>query len=367
MAHVTRCPYCGSVWLLPDAKTAQSGPVKCAECHHNFDATCDLLEVPDDMFSEQDYRELTQEESYPKSALARDSSVTDSEPRILTPPVIPPQPAQPFIQPAVPATQPVAAAETAGTAGQQPQSPGAGSTTPPPIRPVPDENRKDPSLGDLGSLKKAVGGLPDKTVPQPAEPPQTMQRPIAARPDFDRPRMQRHESSGHSGLSIPLLILLLILTAAVAAVVFNQKIIRKVPQSDQLFSRVCRTVPCPGYCFEDIEAFSVTRSTLRALDAEHQYLLEATLTNTSSVEQKLPNLKVAFLDGAGEALLRRTVSPEEYLEAPTSGKRQKGLPAGKALTVRFTLTSSVAPSRSVVTPSYDEVKSIPEPSAKSEQ
>jgi len=357
MAHVTRCPYCGSVWLLPDAKTAQSGPVKCAECHHSFDATCDLLEVPDDMFSEQDYREMTLEESYPKSALAQDSSVTDSEPRILTPPVIPPQPTQPFIQPAVPATRPIAAAEPAGAPNQQHQFHDAGSIIPPPIRPIPDEGRKDPSLGDLGSLKRTVSSQPDKTFPQPAEPPRTVQRPLATRPDFDRPRTQRHEFSGNSGLSVSLMLLLLILVVAVAAVIFNQKVIRKYPQSDQLFSRICRTVPCPGYCFEDIEAFSVTRSTLRALDAEHQYLLEATLTNTSSVAQKLPNLKVEFLDGAGEALLRRTVSPEEYLEAPASGKRQNGLPGGKALTVRFTLTSSVAPSRSVVAPNYHEVKS----------
>ena len=68
MAHVTRCPYCGTVWLLPDAITAERGPVKCAECRHSFDATCDMLEVPDNMFPDQVPQEQTDYGSFPPSS-----------------------------------------------------------------------------------------------------------------------------------------------------------------------------------------------------------------------------------------------------------------------------------------------------------
>ena len=50
MAYVTRCPYCGSVWLMPDKETADRTPVKCPDCNHSFDATCSLTAVPDSLF-----------------------------------------------------------------------------------------------------------------------------------------------------------------------------------------------------------------------------------------------------------------------------------------------------------------------------
>ena len=49
-AFVTRCPYCGAVWRLPDRDTAERGPVRCSACQHSFDATCHLLEVPQERF-----------------------------------------------------------------------------------------------------------------------------------------------------------------------------------------------------------------------------------------------------------------------------------------------------------------------------
>ncbi len=50
MVFVTRCPYCGTVWLLPDRETAERGPVKCSACLHSFDATSDMLQVSEDLF-----------------------------------------------------------------------------------------------------------------------------------------------------------------------------------------------------------------------------------------------------------------------------------------------------------------------------
>ena len=53
MAYVTRCPYCGAVWLLPNKETAEAAPVKCSKCLKCFDATRDLLCVPDALFPQQ--------------------------------------------------------------------------------------------------------------------------------------------------------------------------------------------------------------------------------------------------------------------------------------------------------------------------
>ena len=51
MAYVTRCPYCGSVWLMPDKETADRTPVKCPDCNHSFDATCSLTADKKEPFS----------------------------------------------------------------------------------------------------------------------------------------------------------------------------------------------------------------------------------------------------------------------------------------------------------------------------
>lgn len=50
MVFVTRCPYCGCVWRLPDRETTERGPVKCSACQNSFDATSDLLQVPESLF-----------------------------------------------------------------------------------------------------------------------------------------------------------------------------------------------------------------------------------------------------------------------------------------------------------------------------
>ena len=50
MAFVTRCPYCGALWRLPDKETAENGPVRCSACRHSFDATSQFAEVPEERF-----------------------------------------------------------------------------------------------------------------------------------------------------------------------------------------------------------------------------------------------------------------------------------------------------------------------------
>ncbi len=372
MAHVTRCPYCGSVWLLPDARTAERGPVKCSECRHSFDATCDLLEVPDSMFPDQTQSDDLPVESFPPSAAFRNSGLVRLSPSSIEPTLQPAaQPAaEPKEAPVPDAVQPRSHGESElkqpenkpvrtephMSAPQAQSQPEPTATPSPAPRIAPADSRQDPSLGDIAKFHEA-SGLPAPRITTPSSPkaedaPRASARRAPIRADFEGSIAHRKPDRSGTDMSIGLTLLLVVLIVAIAAVVFNQKIIKRYPDSDQLFSRICRTVPCPGYCFKDIESLAVTRSMLRSLDAEHQFLLEATLTNTASVEQTLPNLRIEFFDGAGEPLLKRTVTPEQYLESGM-GKKTRSLKGGKSLTVRFTLASSVAPTRSSITPLYE--------------
>ena len=362
MAHVTRCPYCGTVWLLPDAITAERGPVKCAECRHSFDATCDMLEVPDNMFPDQVPQEQTDYGSFPPSSAQMEQPGQDDgfagnpsaqselpEPEPAASPMQEPQAPAPEIAPAprIPEGIPIPA-KTPAPAAIAPAS-------------DPAQDRQDPTLGDLQSLQQTIPvkepTIGEPSIQKPAVNPSAQPRAPQPRPviraDYESVRMHRRPTVSASSFSVPLILLLVVLSIAIAAVILNQKIIKKYPVSDQLFSRVCRTVPCPGYVFDDFDAFAVTKNTIRAMDAEHQYLLEASLTNTSSLTQKLPNLRVQFLDASGEKLLESTITPDQYTErAANQNNGPASLPGGKTLTIRFSLSSSVAPTRSFVAPTY---------------
>lgn len=476
MAYVTRCPYCGSVWLVPDKETADRTPLKCPDCRHSFDATCALLNVPDELFPGRVAVPLFSQRAAPRHHAPSTPSPIPSAPAIVpsaapiaptapteagpaldtlaapgtaprikpvvVPPVLesapeaapvpsappaaetpaeetlPPEPPAPAVEPEPEtAAEPAEAPETAQSeTAPEPESapaptaaapleiPAASETTEtdqsdevnePPVRetpapqpepaaaapipvvpeppapqpaatpaktPAPEtasreamtlslmqarRHSPEPKLGNLSGVRLAIEK--DRAAAQGVAPQgeaQEKPRPVPA-PAPARLKRQHHKK-GSAGSLVLALVLLLVLSA-VAAVIFNQKVMSVLPQTAPYYNNVCRKVPCPGFYLHDIAAFAVTKTQLRPLDESGNYALEIVVLNGSDTAQAVPHLQIELMDDNDGALLRRTLAPEEFLD-----KQQQTpsiAPHGQ-LNVRVNMQTNVTSARCLVTPLY---------------
>ena len=489
MAYVTRCPYCGSVWLVPDKETADRTPLKCPDCRHSFDATCSLLKVPDELFPGRTAVPLfptgssvakprpaapsdipTAPAIVPTSAIPAapatpaphedtlDAAVFTPRPVMPTPapveaPVVTAAPAEPAAEPPVavasvpeepaafsvsdlnvdseplaaptfeampsdapttpspelPATAPVAAetemtpvetpavdeivpdvhpvpvqepaqevpvvpvtptpepapAVSAPAPVQEPPKPASDDVPPSPaLTPkVISSQAKDaatalslmqtpnltsePRLGNLSGLKKVVAEN-EKTTPIRTPRVTASAAPAPAAASAPRRPLRTAKKKG-APASLILVTALFLVIAAVAAVVFNQKVMEVLPQTAPYYNNVCRTVPCPGFYLHDINAFAVSKTQLRPLDESGNYALEVVVLNGSETAQAVPYLQVELVDDNDGSLLRRTLAPEEYLD---KGQKLVAIAPQGQLTVRINLQTNVTSARCIVTPLY---------------
>lgn len=489
MAYVTRCPYCGSVWLVPDKETADRTPLKCPDCRHSFDATCSLLKVPDELFPGRTAVPLfptgssvakprpaapsdipTAPAIVPTSAIPAapaapaphedtlDAAVFTprpvmTEPKSAEEPFVPAAPAESMTEsplptveaheepvavpvsdlgadseplaaptfeampsdapttpsPEFPATAPVAAetdmtpvetpavdevvpdvqpvpvqepaqevpvvpitpapepvpAVSAPAPVQEPPKPASDDVPPSPaLTPkVISSQAKDaatalslmqtpnltsePRLGNLSGLKKVVAEN-EKTTPIRTPRVTTSAAPAPAAASAPRRPLRTAKKKGATA-SLILVTALFLVIAAVAAVVFNQKVMEVLPQTAPYYNNVCRTVPCPGFYLHDINAFAVSKTQLRPLDESGNYALEVVVLNGSETAQAVPYLQIELVDDNDGSLLRRTLAPEEYLD---KGQKLVAIAPQGQLTVRINLQTNVTSARCIVTPLY---------------
>ena len=480
MAYVTRCPYCGSVWLVPDKETADRTPLKCPDCRHSFDATCSLLKVPDELFpgrtavplfptgssvakprpaapsdiptapaivstsaipaapaapaphedtldaavftprpvmtepksAEEPFVPTAPAESMTESPLptveAHEEPVAvpvsdfgaDSEPLVAPTFEAMPSDAPTTPSPELPATAPVetpavdevvpdvqpvpvqepaqevpvvpvtptpepAPAVSAPAPVQEPPKPASDDVPPSPaLTPkVISSQAKDaatalslmqtpnltsePRLGNLSGLKKVVAEN-EKTTPIRTPRVTTSAAPAPAAASAPRRPLRTAKKKG-APASLILVTALFLVIAAVAAVVFNQKVMEVLPQTAPYYNNVCRTVPCPGFYLHDINAFAVSKTQLRPLDESGNYALEVVVLNGSETAQTVPYLQIELVDDNDGSLLRRTLAPEEYLD---KGQKLVAIAPQGQLTVRINLQTNVTSARCIVTPLY---------------
>lgn len=489
MAYVTRCPYCGSVWLVPDKETADRTPLKCPDCRHSFDATCSLLKVPDELFPGRTAVPLfptgssvakprpaapsdipTAPAIVPTSAIPAapaapaphedtlDAAVFTPRPVMPTQapveaPVVTAAPTEPAAEPPVavasvpeepaavsvpdlnvdseplaaptfeampsdapttpspelPATAPVAA-ETEMTPVETPAvdeivpdvhpvpvqepaqevpvvpvtptpEPAPAVSAPAPVQEPPKSASDDvppspaltpkvissqakdaatalslmqtpnltsePRLGNLSGLKKVVAEN-EKTTPIRTPRVTASAAPAPAAASAPRRPLRTAKKKGATA-SLILVTALFLVIAAVAAVVFNQKVMEVLPQTAPYYNNVCRTVPCPGFYLHDINAFAVSKTQLRPLDESGNYALEVVVLNGSETAQAVPYLQIELVDDNDGSLLRRTLAPEEYLD---KGQKLVAIAPQGQLTVRINLQTNVTSARCIVTPLY---------------
>lgn len=396
MAYVTRCPYCGSVWLMPDKETADRTPVKCPDCNHSFDATCSLTAVPDSLFpgrvpvmlqgsgmpaaatdkkepfsvipeiaaeekpeaapesteeSAPDFADAAPQtpqadtaESTPKEAAAPEA---EDQPRAAheNPAEAEPEKASAPAQKAEPAqsTQPEQPAPIAGVPLAKPETKLNATATALSLMQKGFSN--EPRLGNLSSLQSAVAGTGTPKLKIEAEVAQATDSAAHGAPT----KAGRKKRSGAGSLILTVIVLIAI--ACVAAVIFNQRLMAAFPQTEPYFDNVCRTIPCPGFYLHQIESFVVSKTNLRPLDESGNYALEVTVVNGSSTAQAVPDLQIELVDDNDGSLLRKTLTPPEFLDP---GQADESIAARGQLTVRVNLQTNVTPARCIVTPVYSK-------------
>ena len=396
MAYVTRCPYCGSVWLMPDKETADRTPVKCPDCNHSFDATCSLTAVPDSLFpgrvpvmlqgsgmpaaatdkkepfsvipeiaaeekpeaapesteeSAPDFADAAPQtpkadtaESTPKEAAAPEG---EDQPQAAheTPAEAEPEKASAPAQKAEPAqsTQPEQPAPIAGVPLAKPETKLNATATALSLMQKGFSN--EPRLGNLSSLQSAVAGNGTPKLKIEAEVAQATDSAAHGAPA----KAGRKKRSGAGSLILTVIVLIAI--ACVAAVIFNQRLMAAFPQTEPYFDNVCRTIPCPGFYLHQIESFVVSKTNLRPLDESGNYALEVTVVNGSSTAQAVPDLQIELVDDNDGSLLRKTLTPPEFLDP---GQADESIAARGQLTVRVNLQTNVTPARCIVTPVYSK-------------
>lgn len=396
MSYVTRCPYCGSVWLMPDKETADRTPVKCPDCNHSFDATCSLTAVPDSLFpgrvpvmlqgsgmpaAAADKKEPfsvipeiaaeekpeaapeSTEESAPDFADAapqtpqadtaestlKEAAAPEGEdqPRAAheTPAEAEPEKASAPAQKAEPAqsTQPEQPAPIAGVPLAKPETKLNATATALSLMQKGFSN--EPRLGNLSSLQSAVAGNGTPKLKIEAEVAQATDSAAHGAPT----KAGRKKRSGAGSLILTVIVLIAI--ACVAAVIFNQSLMAAFPQTEPYFDNVCRTIPCPGFYLHQIESFVVSKTNLRPLDESGNYALEVTVVNGSSTAQAVPDLQIELVDDNDGSLLRKTLTPPEFLDP---GQADESIAARGQLTVRVNLQTNVTPARCIVTPVYSK-------------
>lgn len=396
MAYVTRCPYCGSIWLMPDKETADRTPVKCPDCNHSFDATCSLTAVPDSLFpgrvpvmlqgsgmpaAATDKKEPfsvipeiaaeekpeaapeSTEESAPDFADAapqtpqadtaestlKEAAAPEGEdqPRAAheTPAEAEPEKASAPAQKAEPAqsTQPEQPAPIAGVPLAKPETKLNATATALSLMQKGFSN--EPRLGNLSSLQSAVAGNGTPKLKIEAEVAQATDSAAHGAPT----KAGRKKRSGAGSLILTVIVLIAI--ACVAAVIFNQRLMAAFPQTEPYFDNVCRTIPCPGFYLHQIESFVVSKTNLRPLDESGNYALEVTVVNGSSTAQAVPDLQIELVDDNDGSLLRKTLTPPEFLDP---GQADESIAARGQLTVRVNLQTNVTPARCIVTPVYSK-------------
>ncbi|MHA3904018.1 zinc-ribbon and DUF3426 domain-containing protein [Castellaniella sp. WN] len=332
MDLTTRCPKCGTVFQagLSDLQL-RKGYIRCVQCAHIFDG---YAEVVSDTGSETT--------SAPRPVAA-------PEPPAVSPPQVirsgrPPAPSDP------------APAFRIGVAPWPDDRPeprigeAAGRADP---RPVEEILADDGWVPDPGG-KPAFGR---------GEPP-AQEAPFVVEP---RPG---HRSQG--GSAAPLLrdegalgwwdalvrfcarllfVLLLLLLAAQAVYVYRAGIARMVPALRPALERACGPLRCQVPYARDIARIAITGSALKAADAdamadrpasaqepaEQHFVLHATLRNQAEQPQEWPTLVLDLKDAAGTLLVRRNLSPADYL-GPARAARP--FAARSEILVRIPLTLS---------------------------
>lgn len=287
MDLTTRCPQCGTVFQasLPDLQL-RKGYIRCVQCSHIFDGYAEVVS---------------------------DTSGVPAHP-----------PAQPYQDPVFPPQHPTAASTPSWVGGEAP----------------PQVFRSGRTLA--ASDETSVVGPDDFRVePQIESPDRPGPFVVEARPGrisqggTAAPLLRQNDApSWWAGLvrllARVLLLLLIALLGAQLLYVYRAQLAQAVPAMRPWLEQACVPLHCQVPYARDLARLTITGSALKIQDdvsgapeagadaassTVQHFVLQATLRNQSEHAQEWPTLVLDLKDAAGTLLVRRNVSPLEYLGA----------------------------------------------------
>lgn len=155
---------------------------------------------------------------------------------------------------------------------------------------------------------------------------------LAAEDDADEPdfviserRRQRRRKIQRIIMAIGSVLLLAALLVQ-AAYVFRSQLAARFPQSRPLLSQLCDVAACQILLPAQIEQVSIESNELQMQEAsKNVFTLSLLLHNRSTVPQAWPYIELTLNDKDGKALVRRVLTPKEYLSADK--RSAEGIPA----------------------------------------
>lgn len=311
MDLTTRCPKCGTVFqaTLSDLQL-RKGYIRCVQCAHIFDGYAEVVS------------------DAPGSARPVDAPAVPVAPQAESPASEAPK----VIRTGRPASREESApAFHIGVApwpDDRPEPRLGAPAVSPGLRPV------EEILADEGWVPDAGGRLDADSPDRPA---QAAPFVVEARPGHRSqggsaaPLLHDEDASGWWGAVLRfcgrlLLSLLLLLLLAQAVYVYRGAIARAVPALRPMLEQACAPLRCTVPYTRDLTQIAITGSALKAAEdaatrppaglqesADQRFVLHATLRNLAEQPQEWPTLILDLKDAAGTLLVRRNLSPVEYL------------------------------------------------------
>ena len=101
----------------------------------------------------------------------------------------------------------------------------------------------------------------------------------------------------------------------------HQTVLKTLPQLRPVYEKVCTSLPCPNFVWQDASAFKVVADIEMPLEGASPDEIEtarrfptviATLSNRSERPQSLPILELKLLDLSGAVMAQRVLEPVDY-------------------------------------------------------
>ena len=338
MDLTTRCPKCGTVFqaTLSDLQL-RKGYIRCVQCAHIFDGYAEVVSDLSGGASSRPSADVAPQPAMPSPVVA--ASETPQVIRSGRAGAARPEPSTAFHMSVAPWPDDKPEPRIGGSAGQ------------PGPRPVEDILADEGWVPDAGSVQTSERHEP---------PAQAESFLVEARPGHRSqggsaaPLLQDEHASGGWGAlgrfcSWVLLVLLLLLAAGQAVYIYRARIAQAVPAVRPALQHACELLKCSVPYARDLAQLAITGSALKAAESDgssrppasgqpasdQQFVLHATLRNLAEYPQEWPTLVLDLKDAGGTLLVRRNLSPAEYL-GPTRAAEPLG--AREEILLRVPLT-----------------------------
>ena len=307
MSLVTTCPACATAFVVTTAQlSAHRGDVRCGKCMHIFNGLAQLTEIDatqttpnSPAFPEPEFTEAVLVAPPPSDEPLPDHGTVDS----VTGELIVDTQHLDFELDFTEATEqenPQTASADLDLTQQnlvEPQNIEDISTFPPTPEDLPSPNRAIPVETETAAL--------------PTEPP------LESANLFAKPTKRGGSGWAYSVISV----ILLLAASAQTAYFLRTEISASYPPARPLLAQACEWLQCQIDLPRRAELFNIQDSDLQD-DPEHQdvLILSSVLANHASFAQTYPLLEVTLTDTQDKAIIRKTLTPRDYLPAGTDLK-----------------------------------------------